>query len=100
MVGAGIFGVLIDLKRFSRVARAWSSFAFLLALHMAVWGATYHVQKGFHRDDEFVRIDLDEGRYAGYGALYVFQGILDAVTQNWACKSAHGTFACAIVSLF
>ncbi|BGP58044.1 hypothetical protein JCM8202_001717 [Rhodotorula sphaerocarpa] len=84
MVGAGIFGVLIDLKRFSRVARAWSSFAFLLALHMAVWGATYHVQKGFHRDDEFVRIDLDEGRYAGYGALYVFQGILDAVTQNWA----------------
>lgn len=43
--------------------------------------------RGFHRDDNFVRIDLKEGRYAGYGALYVFQGILDAVTQNWACRS-------------
>ncbi|POY71558.1 hypothetical protein BMF94_5421 [Rhodotorula taiwanensis] len=83
MVGAAIFGVLIDLKRFSRVARAWSSLVFLVALHMAVWGASCHVQRGFHRDDNFVRIDLKEGRYAGYGALYVFQGILDA-TGSWA----------------
>lgn len=84
MVGAAIFGVLVDLKRFSRVRRAWGSLLFLLALHMAVWGASYHVQRGFHRDDNFQRIDLKESRYAGYGALYVFQGILDAITQNWA----------------
>lgn len=45
MVGAAIFGVLVDLKRFSRVRRAWGSLVFLLALHMAVWGASYHVQR-------------------------------------------------------
>lgn len=44
------------------------------------------VCRGFHRDDDFQRIDLKESRYAGYGTLYVFQGILDAVTQNWACE--------------
>lgn len=44
--------------------------------------------RGFHRDDNFQRIDLKESRYAGYGALYVFQGILDAVTQNWACEAS------------
>lgn len=44
--------------------------------------------RGFHRDDDFQRIDLKESRYAGYGTLYVFQGILDAVTQNWACEAS------------
>ena len=45
MVGAAIFCFLVDLKRFSRVRRAWGSLLFLLALHMAVWGASYHVQR-------------------------------------------------------
>lgn len=45
MVGAGIFGILIDLKRFRRKPRAWVALVVLLAFHCAVWGSGYHYQK-------------------------------------------------------
>ncbi|KAJ8291970.1 UNC93-like protein [Rhodotorula toruloides] len=87
MVGAGIFGILIDLKRFRRKSRAWVALAVLLAFHCAVWGSGYHYQKDYYRTPDGAsvpRIDLRDAGYGGRAALYVFMGILDAITQNYA----------------
>ncbi|PRQ71064.1 hypothetical protein AAT19DRAFT_10604 [Rhodotorula toruloides] len=87
MVGAGIFGILIDLKRFRRKSRAWVALVVLLAFHCAVWGSGYRYQKDYYRTPDGAsvpRIDLRDAGYGGRAALYVFMGILDAITQNYA----------------
>ncbi|KPV72064.1 uncharacterized protein RHOBADRAFT_48986 [Rhodotorula graminis WP1] len=87
MFGAAVFGVLIDLKRFGRRNRARASLAFLVVFHMAIWGASYHKQRGYYRTPDGAsvpRIDVKDSSYGGFAALYFFQGVLDAVTQNWA----------------
>ncbi|BGP35185.1 hypothetical protein JCM10296v2_007017 [Rhodotorula toruloides] len=87
MVGAGVFGILIDLKRFRRKSRAWIALVVLLAFHCAVWGSGYHYQKDYYRTPDGAsvpRIDLRDAGYGGRAALYVFMGILDAITQNYA----------------
>ena len=87
MFGAAVFGVLIDLKRYGRRNRARASLAFLFVFHMAIWGASYHKQRGYYRTPDGAsvpRIDVTDSSYGGFAALYFFQGVLDAVTQNWA----------------
>ncbi|BGP27479.1 major Facilitator Superfamily protein [Rhodotorula toruloides] len=87
MVGAGIFGILIDLKRFRRKSRARVALVVLLAFHCAVWGSGYYYQKDYYRTPDgasIPRIDLHDSGYGGRAALYVFMGILDAITQNYA----------------
>ncbi|BGP51384.1 hypothetical protein JCM10450v2_007322 [Rhodotorula kratochvilovae] len=87
MFGAGIFGVLIDLKRFRRKSRAWAALVFLFCFHMAIWGASYHKQRGYYRTPDgasIPRIDVNDAGYGSFATLYVFQGVLDAVTQNYA----------------
>ncbi|GAA6037683.1 hypothetical protein JCM8097_002283 [Rhodosporidiobolus ruineniae] len=84
--GAGIFGVLIDLKRFRRPVRAWGGLVFLLMLNFAIYGAGYHYQKGYYRTPNgasIPRIDLNDSNYASHGALYFFMGVTDAVMQNY-----------------
>ncbi|TNY24054.1 major facilitator superfamily domain-containing protein [Rhodotorula diobovata] len=86
MFGAGIFGVLIDLEQFRRKNRAWVGLGFLLAFHMAIWGASFHKQRAYYRTPEgasIPRIDVDDSTYGGFAALYFFQGALDAITQNY-----------------
>ncbi|GAA6020406.1 hypothetical protein JCM10207_002097 [Rhodosporidiobolus poonsookiae] len=86
LVGAGIFGVLIDLQKFRRKSRAWAGLAFLFVLNMVLWGAAYHYQRGYYRTPDgasIPRVDIKDSAYAGIGTLYFFLGLLDAIMQNY-----------------
>lgn len=57
----------------------------------AVFGGNYAFQRTYTResvaDPGFESLNINTAKYAGLAVLYVFNGILDAAWQTYACTS-------------
>lgn len=84
MIGAFVFGQLLDMKWFSRPMRAKINFALLLAITLGVWGGGYAFQKGYTRATVKADTDWTSGNYIGPMFLYMFYGFYDAAFQTCA----------------
>jgi len=94
MIGAGIAGVLLDIKYFRRSVRAKGAWVVLLVLTMVVWGGGYQFQKGYTRAevsvgldtettaDDYQTFDWNDSGYIGPMFLYIFYGMYDAIWQT------------------
>ncbi|KAI5294338.1 hypothetical protein KEM52_004215 [Ascosphaera acerosa] len=87
MVGAIIFGQVLDLKYFKRTTRAKMGWAIIFSLGMAIWGGGY----AYHRTmptreelgDDPVLMDWTDSGFGGPFVLYMFYGFYDAVFQTF-----------------
>lgn len=98
MVGASVFGYLLDFKSIRRSIRARIGLGVLFLITMGVWAGGYVFQRGYTRawvksmDDAATaadttsshRMDWDEGRYIGPMFLYIAYGFYDAAFQTCA----------------
>lgn len=82
MVGAFVFGQLLDMKGLSRQWRAKINFGILLAVTMAIWGGGYAFQKTYSRDSGEIGVDFTDSGYIGPMFLYMFYGFYDAAFQT------------------
>lgn len=82
MVGAGIFGQLLDMQRFSRSVRARVMLFVLLAVTMGIWAGGYVFQKTFTRESVQATMDFTDSGYIGPMFLYMFYGFYDAAFQT------------------
>ena len=94
IVGAAIFGFLLDWSTFTRTQRAKAAWAALFALTFVVWGGGYAFQVGYTRaevsvgsdtpddpSDDYVKMDWTSSGYVGPMFLYIFYGMYDAIWQ-------------------
>lgn len=84
MVGAFVFGQLLDMKYFSRPMRAKINFGVLLAITLGIWGGGYAFQKGYTRETVKADTDWTDSNYIGPMFLYMFYGFYDAAFQTCA----------------
>jgi hypothetical protein len=107
IVGAIVTGFFLDSK-LKRKLRAWVGLAWLAVLvvrasfnpisyrhvliclfQFSVFGGNYAFQRSYTRESvaspDFVPLNIKTGKYAGVAILYVFNGILDAAWQTYAC---------------
>ncbi|TIB67974.1 MFS general substrate transporter [Wallemia mellicola] len=86
IVGAVIFGQLLDISRFNRRWRATFGWCVLFAMVWATNAGFYTIQKEFFHipDDEIKEMDLKDDGYANRIVLYIFAGALDAAWQTYA----------------
>ena len=82
MIGAGIFGVALDLTYFRRTTRARAAWVALFVLTMAIWGGGYAWQRQYTRSDVGPIWDWKTSGYAGPMFLYMFYGMYDAIWQT------------------
>ena len=86
IVGAVIFGCLLDLKSISRPMKAKLVWGFLFVLTMVIWGGGFDWQKGYTRDEVtakgYVKMDWTTSGYVGPMFLYIFYGMYDAAWQT------------------
>lgn len=82
MIGAFVFGQLLDMKWFSRPTRAKINFGILLAVTMGVWGGGYAFQKRYTRETVKADMDFMDSGYVGPMFLYMFYGFYDAAFQT------------------
>ncbi|CAG8004367.1 unnamed protein product [Penicillium olsonii] len=82
MVGAFVFGQLLDMKGLSRPWRAKINFLILLAVTMAIWGGGYAFQKRYTRESGDIGTDFSDSSYIGPMFLYMFYGFYDAAFQT------------------
>ncbi|KAL4784274.1 major facilitator superfamily domain-containing protein [Aspergillus varians] len=96
MVGAFIFGMILDLKYLKRPARAKLIWFILFALTMGVWGGGYAFQRTYTRDNAAkINKDWTESGFVGPMFMYMFYGFYDAAFQTCAywfmgCLSNNG----------
>lgn len=94
IVGAAIFGFLLDWSTFRRTTRAKAAWVALFALTFVVWGGGYAFQSGYTRaqvnagadteddpSDDYVKMDWTSSGYVGPMFLYIFYGMYDAIWQ-------------------
>lgn len=81
IIGAYVFGYVLDLKHVTRSTRAKGLWVTLFIMTMAVWGGGYAWQKGYTRaqtsSEDFVTMDWVDSGYAGPMFLYMFYGFYD-----------------------
>ncbi|KAL1975840.1 hypothetical protein VTN31DRAFT_4232 [Thermomyces dupontii] len=82
MIGAYTFGLLLDLKWYSRTMRAKLNWALLFVLTFAVWGGGYAWQRKYERDDPKPEMRFSHSGYIGPMFLYMFYGFYDAAYQT------------------
>ena len=94
MVGAGLFGFVLDLTYFRRTTRAKGVWLVLFVLTFVVWGGGWAFQKGYTRAevevglntktlaDDYPTIDWTDSAYVGPMFLYIFYGMYDAIWQT------------------
>ncbi|EEP76797.1 predicted protein [Uncinocarpus reesii 1704] len=85
MVGAFVFGYLLDIKSVRRTVRARAGLVLLFVLTMAVWGGGWAFQKNYDRADVLLeddRTDWTASNYIGPMFLYLFYGFYDAAFQT------------------
>ncbi|KAJ5752380.1 UNC93-like protein [Penicillium odoratum] len=82
MVGAFVFGQLLDMKFLSRPTRAKVNFGILLAITMGIWGGGYAFQKQYTRETVKADMDFMDSGYVGPMFLYMFYGFYDAAFQT------------------
>ncbi|OXV07173.1 hypothetical protein Egran_05063 [Elaphomyces granulatus] len=86
MIGAFVFGMLLDLKYLSRPTRAKLNLFLLFALTMGIWGGGYSFQTTYTRASihDATKTDFDDSNYIGPMFLYMFYGFYDAAFQTCA----------------
>lgn len=84
MIGAFVFGQLLDMKHFSRSMRAKLNFGLLIVLTMGIWGGGYAFQRPYNRDSESPSMDWSSSGYVGPMFLYMFYGFYDASFQTFS----------------
>ncbi|KAF4989367.1 hypothetical protein F66182_16655, partial [Fusarium sp. NRRL 66182] len=82
MIGAFVFGQLLDLKFLSRTMRAKLNLGLLFALTMGIWGGGYAFQRGYDRQSVKPDMDWSSPGYVGPMFLYMFYGFYDASFQT------------------
>lgn len=103
MVGAFLFGLILDLKFLKRPARAKLIWFLLFALTMGVWGGGYAFQRTYTREDVHSEdpsklreaTDWTSSGFIGPMFMYMFYGFYDAAFQTCAywfmgCLSNNG----------
>ncbi|KAH8647350.1 major facilitator superfamily domain-containing protein [Xylariales sp. PMI_506] len=86
IIGACIWGALLDLQTFSRKTRARAGLFALFAITMSLWGGGYYFQKSYDRESasiESSKIDWTSPTYGGPAVLYVFYGCFDSIWQTY-----------------
>ncbi|KAL5337789.1 major facilitator superfamily domain-containing protein [Aspergillus crustosus] len=84
MVGAFLFGLILDLKFLKRPARAKLVWGLLFALTMGVWGGGYAFQRSYTRETVARDKDWEDSGYIGPMFMYMFYGFFDAAFQTCA----------------
>ncbi|KAJ5975224.1 UNC93-like protein [Penicillium waksmanii] len=82
MVGAFVFGQLLDMKWFSRPMRAKINFGILFAITLGIWGGGYAFQTRYTRETVEADMDFTDSGYIGPMFLYMFYGFYDAAFQT------------------
>jgi len=89
VIGAMIFGNLLDIKYFRRSVRAKAALVGLFVLTMVIWGGGYAWEKRYTRADvdttlnpSFQAWDWTTPGFVGPMFLYMFYGFYDA---TWQC---------------
>ena len=86
IIGAYVFGLLLDLKQFRRRTRSVGGLVALLIITMAIWGCGYAFQKTYTRESvargDVPYIDWTDGEFPAPFVLYWFYGFFDAVWQT------------------
>ncbi|KAK7454451.1 hypothetical protein VKT23_011207 [Stygiomarasmius scandens] len=83
--GSILMSFILDLKRFRRRIRAFSSWITLLFMTFIIHTWAYFYQKEYTRDtyaNDVQRIDIYEPQYIGKALLYVLFGVFDAMWQS------------------
>lgn len=82
MIGAYLFGTLLDISSVKRTLRAKIVLVVMLAFTMAVWGAGYAYQLTFERSEKPGDVHFTDRAYIAPMFLYIFYGIYDAAFQT------------------
>lgn len=86
IIGAYMFGMLLDIKYLRRRTRSILGLAALFVATMATWGCGYLFQTTYTRESvasgETPLMDWTDSGFAGPFALYWFYGFFDAVWQT------------------
>ncbi|KAL4940512.1 hypothetical protein BDV06DRAFT_18996 [Aspergillus oleicola] len=95
MVGAFVFGLILDLKWLKRPARARLAWAILFSVTMGIWGGGYAFQRTYTRESSAQDKDWTDSGYIGPMFMYMFYGFYDAAFQTCAywfmgCLSNNG----------
>ena len=81
IIGAYVFGYILDLKNVRRSMRAKGLWVILFIMTMAIWGGGYAWQKKYTRAqtsaDDFVSMDWVDNGYVGPMFLFMFYGFFD-----------------------
>ncbi|GAB7363435.1 hypothetical protein MBLNU230_g3710t1 [Neophaeotheca triangularis] len=86
MIGATIFGYLLDAGQVRRSIRARIAWVALFVLSFAIWGGGYAFQRGYTREEVaqegYEKMDWSSSGFIGPHFLYLFYGFFDAVWQT------------------
>lgn len=86
IIGAWIFGVCLDMERFTRSTKARGAVVALFIFTFVIWGGGYDFQKQYTREETSVegykKIDFLDKGYIGPMFLFMFYGAYDSVWQT------------------
>ncbi|KAM0554871.1 hypothetical protein ACHAPJ_006606 [Fusarium lateritium] len=87
IIGAWVFGLLLDIKYLRRPTRARAVGILLFVLTMGIWAGGYEFQKTYTREmmEEHPELKLDwsDSGYIGPVFLYIFYGMYDSAWQAY-----------------
>lgn len=82
IVGASIFGFVLDIKSVSRPMKAKAAWVVLFVITMGIWGGGYAWQKQYTRAEVtakgYIKHDWTTSGYVGPMFLFMFYGFFDA----------------------
>ena len=85
IIGAYVFGYMLDIRSLRRPVRAKLAWGILFAITMAIWGGGYAWQKGYTREETspktYVKDDWTTSGYVGPMFLYMFYGFYDGTPR-------------------
>ncbi|KAF3484241.1 DUF895 domain-containing protein [Arthroderma uncinatum] len=86
MIGAFVFGYILDIQRIRRSIRSRYILGLLFAITMGIWGGGWVFQSSYDRADvkKTDRMDWKDKGYVGPMFLYMFYGFYDAAFQTCA----------------
>lgn len=85
IVGACIWGSLLDVSSFSRKSRARAGLVALFVITMGLWGGGYAFQRTYDRESAILQdnvLDWTSSNYGGLAVLYLFYGVFDSIWQT------------------
>ncbi|KAI5297966.1 hypothetical protein KEM56_004403 [Ascosphaera pollenicola] len=87
MVGAFLFGQVLDLRGVKRSLRAKIGWGIIFSTGMAIWGGGYAYQKTMPSRDQITSdtklMDWTDSGFGGPFVLYMFYGFYDALFQTF-----------------